>query len=160
MKLLIVGIVASGKTTLAKRLSKEYDIKYYEIDKIVYDRENNKRNVLDQNEIVKFILNQNDWIIEGVLRKNLYYLLDEASQIIYIDIPIQIRKRRIFIRYIKQKLHIEKSDYKPNLEMLKMMYKWTDKYEVEKTDFEKVLNKYNKKIIKLNTVNEIKKIKL
>ena len=37
MKILIVGIVASGKTTLARKLSKLLDIKCYEIDSVVHD---------------------------------------------------------------------------------------------------------------------------
>ena len=41
MKILIVGIVASGKTTLAKKLSSQNNIKYFEIDSIVHDDKNN-----------------------------------------------------------------------------------------------------------------------
>lgn len=41
MKILIVGIVASGKTTLARRLSKLLNIKHYEIDSVVHDDERN-----------------------------------------------------------------------------------------------------------------------
>ena len=37
MKILIVGIVASGKTTLAKKLAEILNIKHYEIDSIVHD---------------------------------------------------------------------------------------------------------------------------
>ena len=37
MKILILGVVASGKTTLAKRMSEENNINYYEIDSIIKD---------------------------------------------------------------------------------------------------------------------------
>lgn len=43
MKILIIGSVGSGKTTFAKKLSKELKIKHYEIDSIVHDDENNKK---------------------------------------------------------------------------------------------------------------------
>ncbi len=36
MKIYIVGIVASGKTTLAKELSKKYNISYFQGDSIAY----------------------------------------------------------------------------------------------------------------------------
>ena len=36
MKIDIIGSVASGKTTLAKRISKQYNIPYYEKDNIVW----------------------------------------------------------------------------------------------------------------------------
>lgn len=43
MKILIIGTVGTGKTTLAKKLSIKYKIKYYEIDSIVHDDNNNGR---------------------------------------------------------------------------------------------------------------------
>lgn len=38
MKIDIIGSVASGKTTLAKRISKKYGVPYYEKDNIVWKR--------------------------------------------------------------------------------------------------------------------------
>lgn len=38
LKIDIIGSVASGKTTLAKRISKKYGIPYYEKDNIVWKR--------------------------------------------------------------------------------------------------------------------------
>ena len=53
MKVLIIGIVASGKTTLARRLSKETNIKNYEIDLIVHDDKNKiKRTNKEQQKII------------------------------------------------------------------------------------------------------------
>lgn len=161
MKILIIGIVASGKTTLAKRLSKENKINYYEIDSIVHDDiKNKKRTDEEQKKIINKINEQANWIIEGTLRKNLYYLLNMADKIIYLDIPLHIRKRRILFRYIKQKLKIEQCNYKPNIKMLKKMYKWTKEFEDTQNDFEKELLVYNKKAIKLKNKNQIKKFKL
>ncbi len=161
MKILIIGIVASGKTTLAKRLSKENKINYYEIDSIVHDDiKNKKRTDEEQQKIINKINEQANWIIEGTLRKNLYYLLNMADKIIYLDIPLHIRKRRILFRYIKQKLKIEQCNYNPNIKMLKKMYKWTKEFEDTQNDFEKELLVYNKKAIKLKNKNQIKKFKL
>ena len=99
MKILIIGIVASGKTTLARRLSKENNITNYEIDSIVHDDINKrKRTNEEQQKIIEKINKQENWIIEGTLRKNLYNLLDIADKIIYLDIPLKIRKRRILYK--------------------------------------------------------------
>jgi len=156
MKLLIIGIVASGKTTLAKRLSNKLNIKHYEIDSIVHDDQNKfKRNNNEQQQIISQINKNKDWIIEGTLRKNLYNLLDLANIICYIDIPLKIRKKRIFKRFIKQKLHIEKCNYKPTLKMLKDMYKWTNDFEKSKESFEKRLLNYKEKLIILNTEKDV-----
>lgn len=148
MKILIVGTVGTGKTTLAKKLSKQYKIKYYEIDSIVHDDKNNgrKRTIDEQNDIIKKINKNEDWIIEGVLRKNLEYLLELADKIIYLNIPKYKRNIRILTRFIKQNLRIEKANYKPDLKMLKNMYKWSKEDEEGKEKFEKMLNKYEDKL--------------
>ncbi len=161
MKILIIGIVASGKTTLAKKLSKEYNIKHYEIDLIVHDdKDNYKRTNEEQQNLIKRINENDNWIIEGTLRKNLFNLLQLADIIIYLDIPLMVRKRRILTRFIKQKLRIEKSNYKPDLKMLKNMYKWTKDFEKNKKEFENTISKSGKKIIVLKSKKEIESFKI
>lgn len=156
IKILIIGIVASGKTTLAKKLSNKSGIDYYEIDSIVHDDYNKrKRSNVEQQNIIKEINKNYRWIIEGTLRKNLYNLLEMADKIIYINIPLNVRKRRILIRFIKQKFGLEKCNYNPTLKMLRMMYKWTKDFENNKKSFEEQLSKYNDKLIKLDTVNKV-----
>lgn len=150
MKILIVGTVGTGKTTLARKLSKDYNIKYYEIDSIVHDDSQNgrKREEEEQNVIIKNINQNENWIIEGVLRKNLQYLLELADKIIYLDVPKDKRNIRILKRYIKQRLKLEKSNYKPDIKMLKMMFKWSDDFEKNKKKLENVLIKYKNKLEK------------
>lgn len=148
MKILIVGTVGTGKTTLAKRLSSYYNIKYYEIDSIVHDDSQNgkKREKEEQNVIIKNINKNENWIIEGVLRRNLQYLLELADKIIYLDVPKYKRNIRILKRYIKQKLKLEKSNYKPDIKMLKMMFKWSNDFEKSKKELENLLIKYKNKL--------------
>lgn len=156
MKILIIGIVASGKTVLAQKLEQRLNIKHYEIDSIVHDdRNKTKRTPEEQKVIIEEIDKHTDWIIEGTLRKNLEYLLDLAEQIIYLDIPLRTRKYRILARYIKQKIGIEKCNYKPTLKMLKQMYKWTSDYEKEREEREKTVNKYENKLIKIRNSKEM-----
>lgn len=148
MKILIIGAVGTGKTTLSKQLSKKYNIKHYEIDSIVHDDNagGRKRTEEEQNRIINQIDEGNDWIIEGTLRKNLYYLIEMSDKIIYLDIPKRTRNVRILTRFIKQKLKIEKSNYKPTLKMLKLMYKWSREHENNKQQLEESLNKYTEKL--------------
>lgn len=156
MKVLIIGSVASGKSTLARKLSNKSNIKSYEIDSIVHDDVNNiKRKNEEQQKIIKKIDNQNEWIIEGTLRRNLYNLLEMADNIIYVDTPLIIRKKRILTRYIKQKLEIEKCGYKPSYKMLKNMYTWTKEFESKRKDFEDILKKYQEKVIVVKNSNDI-----
>jgi len=55
MKILIIGAVGTGKTTLAKKLSKKYNIKHYEIDSIVHDdnEAGKKRSFEEQDKMYK-----------------------------------------------------------------------------------------------------------
>lgn len=148
MKILIVGIVASGKTTLARRLSKLLNIKHYEIDSVVHDDERNiKRSEAEQKKLFNKINKNDSWIIEGTLRKHLFYLCDFADVVIYLDVPVRIRKIRILTRFIKQKLGFEKCNYKVNFEMLKLMYKWTNDFEKNRFEFEEKLFKYGDKVV-------------
>ncbi len=148
MKILIIGTVGTGKTTLAKRLSKQYNIEYYEIDSIVHDDNNGgiKRTFKQQDEIIKEINKNNKWIIEGVLRENLFYLLDLSDKIILLDVNRRKRNIRILIRYIKQKLKLEQVNYTPSLKMLKSMYKWSEKYDKNKKELMEMLDKYKDKV--------------
>ena len=71
MKIYIIGPPASGKTTLSKILSKKYNIKSYELDKLVFDDNNNNHIRRDDETIKKMfnnILSKDSFIIEDVLR--------------------------------------------------------------------------------------------
>ena len=161
MKVLIIGSVASGKSTLAKRLSIENGIKHYEIDSIVHDDLNKrKRSLNEQIKIIENINLSNDWIIEGTLRKNLDMLLDMADLIIYLDVSLFVRKFRILSRFIKQKVGLEKCNYESNVKMLMMMYRWTNDFENNKFKFFEKLNKYNNKLVRLSRILTINNYKL
>ncbi|MBQ8597929.1 MAG: AAA family ATPase, partial [Lachnospiraceae bacterium] len=81
MKILIFGIVASGKTTLAKKLSKELNIPYYEGDCIAWGfpgEERYKRTDEEQAEMIDKINENPDWIVEGTYRESQRAFYDYA----------------------------------------------------------------------------------
>lgn len=146
MKIYIIGIVASGKTTYSRRLSEELGIPAYELDKVVYatrpDGGQRKRSDEEQLEVLEQIDAAGDWIIEGTYRPNLHRVLDMADRIIFLDPPLGLRKRRILTRWLKQRSGREKCDYKPSFHMLRMMYRWTRDFERDRPEFEAMLNRY------------------
>lgn len=149
-KIYIVGIVASGKTTLSKQISRKLNIPCFELDSIVHDRPDEgrgKRTPEQQLEVIKEIDESGDWIIEGTYRKSCHKLFDMADHIIFLDTPLRKRKYRIFLRFIKQQLHLEKCNYKSDIKMLKAMYRWTKDFEDNRDEFEKMLSEYNNKVI-------------
>lgn len=152
-KVLIIGIVASGKTTLAKRLSNMIDTPWYELDCIVHCQTATGRIKRTKEEQVETILNidkNGAWIFEGTDRESYQCLYEMADTIIFLDTPLWKRRLRIFVRYVKQKLGFEKCHYKPDLNMLKMMYKWTRDFEENRDKFEAKLKLFENKVIKLN----------
>jgi len=160
-KIFIIGIVASGKTTLAKCLSTHLDIPWYELDCIVHYQMNNeriKRTPHEQIRVIKEIDEQGPWIFEGTDRESYQCLYDMADTIIFLDPPLWKRRIRIITRYLKQQLGLEHSHYKSNLNMLKMMFQWTNDFERSRGYFEAKLNLYKDKVIRLNDTNRLERL--
>jgi adenylate kinase family enzyme len=152
-KIFIVGIVASGKTTLAKRLSQEISIPWYELDHIVHHKTaagGVKRTADELVEVIMNIDNHGEWIFEGTDREAYRCLFEMADTIIFLDTPLWKRRVRILIRFIKQNLGVEKCQYRPDITMLKMMYKWTLDFERNRAEFEARLQLYQHKLIRLS----------
>lgn len=163
MKILIFGIVASGKTTLAKKLSKELSIPYFEGDCIAWGFSNEKRykhSDEEQKSIIEKIDKNESWIIEGTYRKSQQLIYDLADKIIFLDTPLYKRKFRITTRFIKQKTGIEKSNYKPTFEMLRYMFKWTNDFEKNRQSYESRILKYKEKLIWVKSSREVENILL
>lgn len=158
MKILIFGIVASGKITLFRELSLQYNIPCYEGDSIAWDHEcknNYKRSDLEQLNIILDIDKNGDWIIEGTYRESQKCLFDMADKIIFLDTPLYIRKIRIITRFIKQKLGIEKCNYNPTFDMLKKMFQWTKSFENKRSKYENILSSYEDKLIRIKSTKEL-----
>ncbi|MDU5106257.1 AAA family ATPase [Clostridium sp.] len=158
MKILIFGIVASGKTTLSRNLSLKYNIPCYEGDNIAWGGEGEKRYKRSDIEQLNKILDidkRGNWIIEGVYRESQKCLFDMAEIIIFLDPPLHIRKVRIVTRFIKQKIGIEKCNYEPTFEMLKKMFKWTKDFENKRSKYENILLIYEEKLIRIKNQKEL-----
>ncbi len=95
-------------------------------------------------------MNCERWIIEGVFRECFNEGFDKADKIILLNTPPYKRKCRIAKRWLCQKFKIEKSNYRPTLKMLLLMYKWSKGFEKSKGNIFKILEPYKKKVIILN----------
>ena len=158
MKILITGIVASGKTTLARELSAKYGIPHYEGDSIAWGfpgEKRYKRTDEEQAAIIERINSCDDWIVEGTNRESQKILYEYADKIIFLDTPLAVRKFRIVSRFIKQRCGIEQCNYKPSWNMLKMMFKWTKDFEQKRAKFEEFLMTYNEKLVWIKSPKEL-----
>lgn len=145
-KIYIIGSVASGKTTLARYLSKKLNSDYYSLDKVVWNDEKNiKRNEKEIKKIFNKIIKKDNWIIEDVGRNIFQRGKDSSDIIYYLDINKLTIYFRVIKRWFRQKINIEEYDYKPTIKSLKEMLKWAKEYDKKKD-----LEKYQDKLIFLS----------
>ena len=152
MKIYIIGSPGSGKTTLAKTLSKRYNIKHYELDCIVYDDDNNhiKRTKEEIEKQFSTILKNKSFIIEDVGRNKFKKGRETCDKIYYIKLKKPEIYKHIIKRWLKQRLGKEKYNYPPTINQFFGTIKDVKNYsKIEKTRLSE-LNKYKDKITFLN----------
>ena len=154
MKIYIVGPVGSGKTRLAQEIEKVMHIPRYELDKIIHPNEDIKRSEKEATSELGIILNKPDWIIEDVGRVCFGQGLLRAETIILLNYHLLFLLYRVTIRWIKQKLKIEHSNYAPSFRMLIHMYIWVISYSVGKDDLRRRVNFFQDKLIGLRNPKE------
>ena len=152
MKIYIIGSPGSGKTTLAKVLSKRYNIKHYELDCIVYDDNNNhrKRTKEEIEKLFSTILKNKSFIIEDVGRNKFKKGRDICDKIYYIKLNKARIYKQMISRWFKQRLGKEKYNYPPTIHQFFETIKDVRNYsKIEKTRLLE-LNKYKDKMTFLN----------
>ncbi|UOE94659.1 AAA family ATPase [Alkalihalobacillus sp. LMS39] len=152
-KIHIIGSVGSGKTTLAKLLSKQRNIPYCELDNVVWDRtesEDRRRTDEQRDKLLKTVISKQTWIIEGSHHKWVSASFAAADVIIFLNTNYRTRQRRIIKRFLLQKLTIEKAHYKPTWRIFYSMFKWNKTFEYEsKQEIIEMLHPYGEKVIVL-----------
>lgn len=148
MKIDIIGSVASGKTTLAKRISLKYQVPYYEKDNIVWARTpdgDKKRTPEDRDALFQEILAGDNWIVEGSPRECLRESFECCEYIIILNERTLIRLVRVFKRWILQKTGKEKYNSRPTWKFLLYNIKWVLEFNGMKEKLFEELNQYGEK---------------
>ena len=162
MKIHIIGCSGSGKTYLANALAKKYNIPHFDLDDIQWDNNaegyGTKRPLEERNALLQEILNNNEWVIEGVYYAWVQQSFDEADKIYVLDMPRYLYKSRIIIRSIKRKLGIQQG----KRETLKSVYnllKWTETFQNKNLkEIKTILEKYENKVIWLSSKKDVREI--
>ena len=161
MKIYIVGSVASGKSTLAKKMSKSLRVLYQSLDEIVHISDktnpwgNRKRPIEERDNLFYSVIQQPSWIIEDTGRPCFEVGLKMADTIILLEISPKLRNYRIIKRWIKQRLGIEKCIYKPRYKMLRCMLEWSKDYDEGKENLKDRIFPYKEKVITLKNNKDI-----
>lgn len=164
MKVYIIGSVGSGKSTLARELSRELGVPHFETDNFVWQRRQGGdiRNPEPVRDAQFFeAVTQSDWIIEGVHIGWTEGAIHSADIVVFLDIPYSLRSYRFVTRYLKQKVGMEQSNYKPSLSMLLKMYKWNRYFEDQmKPEFLEKLGAVSEKTKLLKNQKQIAEFKM
>lgn len=160
-KILIVGIVGSGKTTFSHELSSILRYPIFELDQVAHNSNVEGRPKRSPEEQMKMIhdidVENSNWIFEGVFRESHRDIYNMADAIIYLNLPLWIRKKRIILRFIKQQLGIESCHYKSDIRMLKFMFKWTKDFEDKREAYEDFLRGFSNKVVELKNPREVRR---
>ncbi len=132
MKIHIIGGPGSGKTFLAEKLSKELGVRHYDLDDLQWDNQSDsygvKRSPDERDRLLADVLNQEDWIIEGVYYAWCQQCFAEADKIYVLSVPRYKYKSRMIRRFVRRKLGLERGK-KETLKSLFQLLRWADKFQ-------------------------------
>ncbi len=121
MKISIRGVACSGKTTLAKRLSKEFNIPHIELDELYWLPGWKERELNELLSKVEKKISQDSWVIDGNYSK-VYKNLDVSPDyLIYLDYSLL----KILIRCCKRsfnRIYTQKKVCNGNIEKLSSVF--------------------------------------
>ena len=146
-KIIIFGLTASGKTTLAKKISKILKIKIYCTEDLVYKKKWTLK--VTKEEFLKSlekIIKKEKWIIEGVHSEWLSPALPKADLIIFTNPNKIIITKRGLKRSIQQKDNLK--------EILKILY-WINRWG---PNWYRKCKSKSKEFIEVKNNNQIKKL--
>ena len=163
-KILIFGATNSGKSTLAKILSKKLKIRHYDMDDIFWKRKYDQKRTDKQCEkLLKIKCKKKQWIIEGAYSRWVECAIKSADFIILLKIPLRKLVFRLTKRTIKRKLSRDRKkrnreSFKDYKLLLKFAKKYGKKNDIGGYETHKQLSeKHKKEFIILKNNRQIKK---
>ena len=113
MKIHIIGGPGSGKTYLANELSGNLGIPHFDLDELQWDNQSGdhgtKRDPNERDVLLDKILQQDDWIIEGVYYSWCKKCFEQADRIYLLSVPRHIYRYRIIRRFVRRKIGIQQN---------------------------------------------------
>lgn len=86
-RILIIGCNASGKTTMARKLSQKLKLPLIHLDKLYWRDDWNHATNEEFDELLEKELKKDEWIIEGNIKTTLPKRLKHCDTVIYLDFP-------------------------------------------------------------------------
>lgn len=101
-RLVIVGPVASGKSSLADAISRRTEIPHIELDRVRFGRDWQQLPETDFRESVKKLAEGPDWIIDGNYASVRDLLWSSADTVAWLDYPLRVVLRRLAWRTLRR----------------------------------------------------------
>ena len=160
MKLYIVGSVASGKSTLAEQLSGKTGLPCYHLDEIAHKKDpagefGNVRRAPEEREALFRAALAGDCILEDTGREMFLEGMRQADRIVVLELPYHVRAYRIVKRHIRQCLGLEPSNYRPSLNMVRLMFQWAKNFDTGADGVKARLTPFADKTVTLRSKQEI-----
>ena len=100
-RIIILGPAGSGKTTLSKFISKEFDVEAIHLDKEYWLPNWERPNPEDWNKKLQTYVDKDSWIMDGNYIDSLDIRLERADLVIMLDIDLKTCVKSIILRTIK-----------------------------------------------------------
>ena len=117
--------MGSGKTTLARNLSKKLNLPHYELDDIYWkgkERGKAKRSDEECKKLLQKLTRKKEWVIEGCFSRWIEPGIKNSQLVIWLDIPFTILIYRLFFRKLKGNNNEKWTD---TLRMIKQSYEYS-----------------------------------
>lgn len=160
-KILIIGCAGSGKTTLAKKISKCTEIPIIHMDKFYWKDNWEKVTDIEWEAKVSSLCQVESWVMDGNYTSTLSMRMKYATTVIYLDMPRWKCLLRVFTRRFKFIHNQTRQDLPENChERVNLkFYKWVWNYPKRSRQITlDMLSNFNGLAIILKTRREIKQL--
>lgn len=161
MKISIIGHAASGKTTLAKKISQKLGIPHVQLDRFWFEAGglSVQKGNMDRAEYVRdyvkgkvedFVFKE-DWVSDGFFSKVQPLIADKADYLIFIDIPLHTR----IINHIKRVFYDERHPELKPMDEFVFIFDIIKRTITKDHKFRKFIKQYSQKLIVLNSYKKV-----
>lgn len=134
MRILVLGLACSGKSTFAQQLAKHTSLPVYHLDRLIWKKNWVKENTDTFFAYQQSILNKKSWIYEGYNKESFSIQIHAADIIIYIKAS-RLRRTVNWLKRLLKYSKVSRPDMTDgNIEKFSVNYiKWLWRYDDEDT---------------------------
>lgn len=161
MKISIIGHAASGKTTLAKKISQKLGIPHVHLDRFWFesgglsvqkgnvDRAEYVQNYI-KDKVNEFVF-KDDWVSDGFFSKVQPLIADKADYLIFIDIPLHTR----IMNHVKRVFSDERHPELNPMDEFVFIFDIIKRTFTKDHKFRNLIKQYPQKLIVLNSYKKV-----